>query len=168
MPLLLKFIELNWQGIIALLALGISIWQGWQIRIHNKLSVRPHLTTWINTDAKKGYYTLELINNGIGPALIEEFLVKVDGKIISGQGSEPLEKALKIILPSDLKYTTLHGYISKGYSMTAKEKIIIVAIQFPKQSFPSLEFMNEAIKRTTLDIDYKSFYKEPFHFHFPA
>ncbi len=167
MLLLLKFIELNWQGIIALLALGFSIWQGWQIRIHNKLSVRPHLTSWINTDAEKGYYTLELINNGIGPALIEEFLLKVDGKIITGQGSEPIEKALKIILP-DLKYTSVHGYVSKGYSMTAKEKIIIVAIQFLKQPFPPLEFMNEAIKRTSLDIYYKSFYKESFHFHFPT
>lgn len=116
---------------MALLALGFSIWQGWQIRRHNKLSVRPHLTTWTNTDAEKGYYTIELINNGIGPALIEEFLLKVDGKIISGQGSEPIEKALKIILPN-LKYTSLHGYFSKDYSMAAKEKIIVVAIQFLK------------------------------------
>ncbi len=167
MLLLLKFIELNWQGIIALLALGFSIWQGWQIRIHNKLSVRPHLTTWINTDAEKGYYTIELINNGIGPALVEEFLLKVDGKIISGQGSEPIEKVLKIILPN-LKYTSLHGYVSRGYSMTAKEKIIIVAIQFLKQHFPPLEFMNDAFNRASLDIYYKSFYKEPFHFHSPT
>ena len=38
MPLLNKFIDLNWQATIALLALGFSIWQGWQIRRHNKLS----------------------------------------------------------------------------------------------------------------------------------
>ena len=61
MPLLNKFMELNRQATIALLALGFSIWQGWQIRRHNKLSVRPHLTHRTYREAGKVFYTLELI-----------------------------------------------------------------------------------------------------------
>jgi hypothetical protein len=174
MCLLSKFIELNWQvisgiatTIIALCALALSIWQGVQTRRHNRLSFRPHLTTWTNTDAEKGFYTIELTNNGIGPALIEEFLVKVDGKVISGQGTEPIEKGLKIIFPN-LEYTSLRGYVAKGYSMAAKGKVTIAAIQFLKQPFPSLEFMERASNRVSLDIPYKSFYGEQFHFHFPT
>ena len=174
MCLLNKFIELNWQvvtgistTVIALCALALSIWQGIQTRRHNRLSFRPHLTTWSNRDAEKGFYRIELINNGIGPALIEEFLVKVDGKVISGQGPEPIEKGLKIIFPN-LEYKLRHGYVAKGYSMPAKEKVIIVEIQFPKRPLPSLEFMERASNRMSLDIPYKSFYGEQFHFHFPT
>ena len=65
MPLLNKFIELNWQATIALLALRFSIWQGWQIRRHNKLSVRPHLITWTNMAADKVNYKIEFINIGL-------------------------------------------------------------------------------------------------------
>jgi hypothetical protein len=166
--------KLNWQvitgiatAVIALCALALSIWQGMQTRRHNRLSFRPHLTPWTNRDAEKGFYTIELINNGIGPALIEEFLVKVDGKVISGQGVEPIEKGLKIIFPN-LEYKSLLGYVAKGYSMVAKEKVTIVAIQFLKQPFPTLEFMDRASNRVSLDIPYKSFYGEQFHFHFPT
>jgi hypothetical protein len=173
MFLLSKFIELNWQFItgisttvIALCALVFSIWHGWQIRRHNKLSVRPNLTTWTNIYTGNGYYKLELVNNGIGPALIESFLIKVDDKLISGQGAESIENALKIIFPN-LEYKPFYGYVSKGYSMVANERITIVEIQFLKQPFPTLKFMDDAINRTSLDIDYKSLYKELFHLHFP-
>lgn len=172
MCLLSKFIELNWQVIsgisttvIALCALALSIWQGMQTRRHNRLSFRPHLISWTNRDAEKGFYTIELINNGIGPALIEEFLVKVDGKVISGQGTEPIENGLKILFPN-LEYTSLHGYVAKDYSMAAKDKVTIVAIKFLKQPFPTLEVMDRAYNRVSLDIPYKSFYGE--HFHFPT
>jgi len=174
MCLLNKFIELNWQviagistTIIALCALALSIWQGMQTRRHNRLSFRPHLTTWTNRDAERGFYAIELINNGIGPALIEEFLVKVDGKVISGQGPEPIEKGLKIIFPN-LEYKLRHGYVAKGYSMPAKEKVIIVEIQFPKRPLPSLEFMERASNRVSFDILYKSFYGKQFHLQFPT
>ena len=108
-----------------------------------------------------------MINNGIGPALIEEFLVKVDGKIISGQGTETIEKVLKILFPS-LGHTSHNGYFGKGCSMAAKEKLIIIEIQLLQQPFPSLEFMDLASNRVSLDIPYKSFYGEQFHFHFPT
>ncbi len=67
MPLLNKSFELNWQAIIALLTLGFSIWHGWQMRRHNKLSVMPHLTTWTNKSERK---------NGVTHSLAEEERVK--------------------------------------------------------------------------------------------
>jgi len=88
----------------------------------------------------------------------------VDGKLISEQGTEAIGKGLKIIF-LNLEYKSNLGYVGKDYSMAAKEKLTIVMIQFVKQPLPSLEFMNAAINRTSLDIYYKSFYKESFHFH---
>lgn len=148
---------------------ALSIWQGWQTRRHNRLSVRPRLTSETNDDAGNGFYSIELINNGIGPALIEEFLVKVDGKVIPGQGVEPIKEVLEILFPKQhFKYNSRNGYIAKGHSMAAKDKISIVAIQFLQQPLPTLEFIEHASNKVSLDIHYKSFYGEQFHFHFPT
>ena len=88
-------------------------------------------------------------------------MIKVDGKVISGEGTEPIEKALKILFTSHT-YKSHHAFVAKGYSMAAKEKSTIVAIQFINQPFPTREFVNHAMKRGNIEIIYKSFYKEFF------
>lgn len=148
-------------SIIALCALGFTIWQGIQARRHNRLSYRPHLTTWTHRNAEKGFSAVDLMNNGLGPALIESFLIKVDGKVISGEGAEPIEKALKILFPGQ-NYKSQQAFVSKGYSMSAKERVAIVAVQFTTQPFPTPEFVEHAINRADMEIAYKSLYKESF------
>ena len=149
-------------AIIALCAFIFTIWQFAQARKHNRLSFRPHLTTWTDQDAAKGFYGIELLNNGLGPAIIERFVVKVDGKSISGDGTEPIEKALKILFPN-FAYQARQSYLANGYSMSAKERCTIVAVQFLGPQLPSAEFVEHAINRSALEISYKSFYEETFH-----
>jgi hypothetical protein len=148
-------------SIIALCALIFTIWQGFQVRKHNKLSCRPYLTTWVDSDENKGFYAVVLMNNGLGPALIENFILKVDGKIIPGERAEPIEKALKILFPNH-NYNSYHSFVSKGYSMAAKDKCILVSIQFTNPPFPAREFVEHAINRGDIEISYKSFYDEVF------
>ena len=147
--------------VIAVCAIVISIWHGVQTRKHNKLSYRPHLTTWTHSVGEKGFYAVDIINNGLGPALIEDFVIKVDGEIISGNQTEPIEKALKIIFPNH-KYISQHSFLGKGYSMAAKEKRTIVAVQFTNKPFPAPESVEQAIDRGDVEISYKSFYNETF------
>ena len=148
--------------VIASCALIFSIRQFSLARKHNRLSFRPHLGTWMNRDADKGFYQVELLNNGLGPAVIVEFVVKVDGKRIPGEGTEPIEKALKILFPN-LVYQSNQSYVTKGYSMASKERCTIVAIQFLDPFVPSVEFVEHAFTRGALEISYKSFYDELFH-----
>jgi hypothetical protein len=75
----------------------------------------------VHRDAGKRFYAVDLINNGLGPALIEDFTIKVDGKIIHGERSEPVEKALKILFPNH-HYNSYHSFLAKGYSMASKDK----------------------------------------------
>jgi hypothetical protein len=147
--------------IIALCALIFTICQGIQARKHNKLSYRPHLTRWAHLNAEKGYYAVDLINNGLGPALIENFFIKVDGKVISGEGAEPIEKTLKILFPSH-NYKSQQSFLAKGYSMAAKERSNIVAVQFMNQPLPTREFVEHAMNRADMEIIYKSLYEETF------
>jgi len=149
--------------VIALCALVFSLCQGKQAREHNKLSVRPHLSTWEHKEAEGGFYRLELINNGIGPAVIDTFSIKVDGKLQSGDGSEPIDKAMEIVL-QDRQYLPLErSYLGKGYVMAPKERCTVFAVQFLGQ-LPSKEFVEHAIKRCHLEVHYMSFYGEKFCF----
>ena len=73
---------MNWEiiiaiasSVIAICALIYSIWQGKQLQKHNKLSFKPHIDNWGYTDSQKGVYTIDLINNGLGPAVIKEFTI---------------------------------------------------------------------------------------------
>ncbi|HBG78575.1 MAG TPA: hypothetical protein DDW84_07020 [Phycisphaerales bacterium] len=150
-------------SIIALCALIFTIWQGFIVREHNQLSYRPYLLTWTSSDADKGIYSVELMNNGLGPALIENFVLKVDGEIISGDGTESVEKALRKLFPNH-KYSSQQAFVSKGYSMPAKDKCTIVSVQF-ENPLPSREFVKNTINnRGDIEISYKSFYNESFEF----
>ncbi len=147
--------------IIALCALIYTIWQGKKAQRHNMLSFRPHLTSWSHSEADKGIYAVELMNNGLGPALIESFTVMIDGKAISGEQTEPLEKALKILFPN-IEYKSHQEFMAKGYSMPAKEKRSIVIIRFANPNSLNPEALEHALNRADLIIKYKSFYEEEF------
>lgn len=150
-------------AVIALCALVFSIWQGIVARRHNRLSVRPHLSTWTHRVAEKGFYSIEVINNGIGPAIIEEFTIKVDGKTVTGNGVEAVENVLKILFPG-VPYEANHGHLSKDYSMVAKERCELIKVQFLGKPVPSEQVVEHAMNRCDLEITYKSFYGEAFHF----
>jgi hypothetical protein len=144
---------------IALCALGLSIWQGVLARKHHRLSFRPHLTTWKSANAETGLYSIEIINNGIGPAIIEEFIVSVDGKRLAGNGAE----ALNILFPNT-PYQSDHSFLDKGYAMAPKERCAFLQVQFLGNPLPSEELVEHAMGRGDMRITYKSFYDERFHF----
>ncbi len=64
---------------IAGLALVTSFWQGFEERRHNRYSVRPILN--IEESMIDTIRTFKLVNNGLGPAIIDEF------KVIAGDSS---------------------------------------------------------------------------------
>ncbi|MCP4597836.1 MAG: hypothetical protein GY843_15290 [Neptuniibacter sp.] len=71
----------NMASIIAVCAMGITFWQGWLSKKHNKLSVKPHLT--INSyynDRAEFQIVINLDSNGIGPAEIESHEILLDNK----------------------------------------------------------------------------------------
>lgn len=144
-------------AVIALCALALTLWQAAVIRSHNKLSVKPHLETWSHTDETNNRYQIDLMNNGIGPALIKSFAIQVDGQTISGEGTEPMDKALKILFPQ-YSYHSHQAYVVSGYMMSEKENRPLVIIEFFGSQLPKLEEVDHATKRARLIIDYESIY----------
>lgn len=167
---MLAFCNINWQVItgvssvvIALCALILSVWQGIQARRHNILTFKPHLGTSDYSDSSKGIYIVELNNSGLGPAIIKDFIIYVDGERISGDRTEPIEKALKILFP-DIPYRFQQTGMGEGHVMAANTKFTILAIQFIGDKIPSKEFVENAFNRGDIEIFYKSFYGEDLHF----
>ncbi len=148
-------------AVIALCAVALTVWQACIARRHNKLSVRPHLTTWTHSDKTNHVYAVDLLNNGIGPAFIKDFKLLVDGHAVVGEGYEPIEKALTILFPQ-YQYSSQQAFVGPGYSMAANETRQLVVVQFRGTNLPKPEEVDHAIKRVCLLINYSSIYEESF------
>lgn len=103
---------------VALVTSGFTAYHAFLTRQHNRLSVKPNITTWIDEANADGYYTLscDIKNNGIGPAIIRDYSVFYDGqKIGSNQNRKELETAI------EEKIGAQKGIISKSISIFGKD-----------------------------------------------
>src|SRR5262245_28007071 len=115
--------------VVAVCALGLTFWQAHVTRRHYRLSVRPHVTTWLQSGAQAGSYKLEIMNNGLGPASIKSFAILIDGTRIAGESAEPMQRAVNLLFPEST-YTSTQAYLLPGYVMPAKERLELVSVQF--------------------------------------
>jgi hypothetical protein len=147
--------------VIALCALIFTVWAGWRTHVHNKLLVKPKLMTWISSEQDQGYYSVEFRNNGLGPALVENYTIKVDGEIMHGEATEPIENAVRLIF-KDITYHCTVGILDTGYLLPANDKCGIFALKFSKPGDMTRKEFIEQFKRFQLDIFYKSLYGDKF------
>ena len=141
-------------AVIALCALGVTIWQGRQNYKHNKLSVRPFLGTFMYTDIvnkKTARRTFELMNCGIGPAIIKNFVLLYDGKEVSRNNRKIYYAFLQNLL-ADFEEVEISGY-GPGAAMQIGEKLLLLSFDynFEKQD---ISFTN----KLNLIVDYQSIY----------
>jgi len=90
-------------ALVAIAALAISIWQGWLMRQHNILSVRPVLDFVRKADPA----ALVLQNGGLGPALLYELKVgtrNIPLQVASDAGWEDVCKDLGIVQNGYFQY----------------------------------------------------------------
>lgn len=86
--------------IIALCALGFTVYQAWLTRRHNPLAVMPHLD-WSRArrrDENGLALRLLLKNTGIGPAIIQRRAFFFNGATISVTGNDLIENSLLAVL----------------------------------------------------------------------
>lgn len=147
--------------IIALCAFVLTFTQTIFTVHHNKLSVTPHLTTWENRDAANNRYSIKILNNGIGPALIESFEIEIDGQRVAGDKIEKIENAAYMLF-SQYPYSLGTGYMAKGYMMPAEECRDFVDIIFVGPNIPDQAQVLNTVSRARLLIEYKSIYKRKY------
>lgn len=143
---------------IAICAFFATIWQVVTTRAHNRLSVRPYLDSWEQFSPDGWGYQLKLMNNGIGPAVINDYSIFVDGKLIPGKGLKVMETALDLLL-AGWKHEFSQSYLTDSYVMPAGEERTIVDLRFI-DSAPTPEEFLALKKRIRLYIAYTDMYRE--------
>lgn len=146
----------NWS---AWIAIGISIlaviatgWQAHLTRAHNKLSVRPQLEGHAHTE--NNIYSLEVRNDGLGPAVITGARVYRGDTQLDGEGPPLIEQAFKGIPGCQL---IAHEFFYTPFVLPAGKSIEICKV-LHDDTIPDIEALLGGLLR--LQIDYESAYKE--------
>lgn len=160
-------------NIIAAMAMLVALFTGTFIayqafltRKHNRLSVKPHVTTWIDEDDAEGYYILrcDVMNNGLGPAIVRDYSVFYDGqKIGSSQNRKKLESAIEEKInaqPGIIRKTVT--VIGKDFPFPAGEKQTLLQIQIPTHDqFDKKPYQN-FVNRFDANFTYECMYGKTF------
>ena len=129
------------------------------------LSVKPHLV-WhtdriVNSDSVevKAYVR----NNGIGPALITDWTLTLDGAPYKKPPAMLIptlvEELIGNVVPTHVKHNGTPGINS---SMPADAEMVFAHLVFPKLQKESEVAIGAAFERVDLIIHYESFYGEKF------
>lgn len=162
----IHFLSGHAEAVIAVCALAFTVYQAFLSRRHNRLSVTPHLAIFPNTHSavSQGVVSVELLNNGLGPAIIKNYQVYFDNRLIADCDHKKLTgffENLDLIKGQknvDHHLTTL----GQNYAMAAGDKKQIVAIKFPKATKEDIEKYETLLDRFDLVVKYKSMYGKKF------
>lgn len=151
-------------SIVAGLAVVVSLWQGYETRRHNRLSVKPIVSfdrnfsdeiKTINNAKKKvieqdtlRVFSIRLKNQGFGPAIIKRFVVSVDGKPVKGSREFLWREALNTA-----------GYTGKILQASWYENGDVFRSGHNK-SLVRIYQNTEVLRRITIEIEYESIYEE--------
>ena len=146
----------NAAEVIALCALGLTSYQAYLSRAHNRLSLKPHLTRFTHRSRNlgQGVLAFQVLNNGVGPAFITSFEILLDGNSVSD-----IDQALKEVLGVK-KFNSTVATLGTDYSMLAGEKREILILAFRLEGGEELSEIEGKLDRFDLVIEYQSVYGE--------
>lgn len=144
--------------IVALLALLFTIWQFAVQRKHNRISCKPHLTKFSKLSKMDNTACLEvlLINNGLGPAFIDNFQVFYQGELCVPE--EAIETALGPFI-SNYSFTTL----GDDYAIADKETVTLLWVKFPFRTKEDIKEVTNKIDEFGILVEYSSAYEKMPH-----
>lgn len=158
------FLTRNAALIVSLCALFLTITELFTARKHNRLSVKPLLTTFTSFDIDSAepdetICTAHLLNTGLGPAIIKEFEFLLDNNPLRIQDPQEMNPVLFNEFGQQLVSSKTRTTILRKMSVLAKDQKLMVA-KLVIKSPTSVQL--EAIKRFNLWIKFESAYGESF------
>lgn len=148
-------------AVIATGALAVSVIEGRAVRRHNRHSVRPLLQLW---HARRDRWAgLQLLNCGLGPAIITRTLLALDGNAAGGWSQTDVAGIYAMCHPqlkktASVKLTALHDgrVIPVGY-----DDFLLRLDDYDPYRDP-VSFWEVLRDRVYLEIHYESLYGERF------
>jgi hypothetical protein len=153
----------NAAELIALSALILAIWQGYVARLHNKLTVQPHLILETLIQWDEPQLSIFLENVGIGPAIIENYYVYIDGVSQDTSKKSLLQEVAQKLNIPNRKYGGGKLYMpDEAVTSGSKELIFkVVTKEGRDEAFTNI-IAQEEIERLQIIIKYKSLYGKTF------
>jgi hypothetical protein len=144
-------------ALIALLIFGLTVWQGLQVRKHNRLSVKPFLDfTWVN-NYEKGL-KWQLINLSIGPSFLNKIKFFVDDKefhITEKNDYKALFETLD--LNEQLGQVSVH-HIQSGSAMSIGQTLDLLEFCDSSVLKSDYEEIASKLRRFSVQVEYKCIY----------
>lgn len=143
---------------IALFALAFTIWQGFNQRKHDTLSVQPHLDFFERKERhnEEASFSLVLMNNGLGPAFVKSHKVYFGQKDSEDFREVDLDEELKRVFTniSWIHIVTLRD----DCAIPANYQLMFLEIRIKTQDPHALEFIRSAIYEYNIEIEYECIY----------
>lgn len=149
--------------LIALSASIATIWQGVLMRKHNRLSIKPllRIDTFILADQPP---TISIVNDGVGPAIIESIEIFFDGNEIINDSMQHKMLSLTEQLHFDVEQSKIFA-IKKGEVFGTGSHWLFEFTPSP-QTISQSAIISERFSKVKFKIKYKSIYSESFSDYF--
>jgi hypothetical protein len=141
--------------VIAVAALGVSVYQSWLSRDHNRRSVRPvlELRTHFRHGATAG---LRLTNSGLGPAVVTRTAVWLDGEHVGPFNQETSNRLRGEARPRP----SAHTFSGRTVLATGHDGDLLSVSHFDPTLDWHAGFSNLVLERMTLEIVFTSLYEQ--------
>lgn len=158
------FLGENFEAIIAVCALALTVNRIVVMRKHNKISVKPFLTghTDETSDQHNFTFSLELVNNGLGPAFIKSFEVKHKENALAYMNNDELKDKIQALLPHGKIITA--RVLGNGYALAEKERALLLKITVSKRDSAKVKAIKKVVDNLNLHIRYECMYGESCHY----
>lgn len=153
---------------VSICALFLTINQSMATRRHNRLTVKPHLTSFTErvADSERNGIVLvkaTLSNNGLGPAIIKSFEPLFDGLSIKASDPDELAEFVQKTLPvSILRDECYFSVLRKDYVLAKDQKITVAQLSVLPTIDVSYEALKASLDQFHLRVTYESAYGESF------
>lgn len=107
---------------MAFLAFIISISQANSNRKHNRLSVRPALCHWLETN--DAGFVFKVSKNGVGPAIIKDTAVLIRGNQLSSTNEKIIQTAVNSLFDG-FDYEIKSSFFNYDYVFSTNEEVIV-------------------------------------------
>ena len=150
----------HWSLIIAIAAFLISFAVFWITKKHNQLSVKPLFLFRINTDRHTGKIKIFIMNKGLGPCIINDFVYYYNDKKL--ETMYELFKEINTKFKPKLKrdFFTIHTtvYPLKNYALTPDENKNLLHIEHKEPNESIYNAYLEEVKKVLFKYKITDYY----------
>jgi hypothetical protein len=151
--------------IIALASIVVTIWEGKEIRHHNRLSVRPKFEIFYSPNSEKNSMSWVIVNNGIGPGFYNYSKIFVDSVEYKLNYASTFSEIPKVLHVDDVYISDISSF-NPGLTIKSGDVKRILSLDLKENGVPTKEFW-KIRDRLRFEIGYESMYNELFVCKYP-